>query len=388
MNILILRSWHPLSFSGTYSKLEITGLGGTELHMLRHAKYLVEFGNQVTIIGITKDDKYEDNIFFKGTHSKIDTKNYLQNFNVPYDLIFLNVTDDLDFLKLNMPKTRIVEVCQNGPHFKNDKHIDLYAFVGFGQFAFYSVKHKQYRSKFMMLPNVSVLDQYTIDLSSLNESDQVIWVGGLGKQGLRRWADAMSKILKIYPSLTWKLCTPSYDIPQESTLPLVLSNLDLPIERIRILNLNSAELAKEIKKSKILLASLGGEDGPSAYLDGHALGVPVLSADDIIGKYSNPEGTGIRCTTKEDCFSALNYLLQNENVRKDLGRNGKIWYDYNFNDRTQKFFLEQIVKYLNIINNRNFLINNNRQSDRKFSIRFYIERVFLKLLKWQLKQKR
>ncbi len=380
MNILILRSWTPLKYTGTFSNSSKIGLGGTEIHMLRHAKFINDLGHKVTIAGISEFDFNENNILIKGSKSKKDLQVYLKENFDQFDYIFINIIDDLNIIKSLMPHSKIIEVCQNGPHFYNDKFIDLYAFVGYGQFAFYSVKFKKYRNKFMLLPNVSALCEFANEVENINEEDQIIWVGSLNKQGLRRWGQAMSKILRLYPNHIWKLCTPSYNIPVNSELPLVLSKLKLPQERIKIINLNSQELAKEIKKSKIVLTSLGGEDGPSAYLDGHALGVTVLSSDDIIGKYSNPEGTGLRCTTKEECFIAINYLLENRKVRIQLGENGKKWYKNNFHSSIQKHFLEEIIQYLNITSGHSFPIKTSIQSDRKFSLRFYFDRLSIKLL--------
>jgi len=348
--------------------------------MLRHANYLVELENEVTIIGVSNVDEYENGVFFKGCATKSDVQEYLKLKFDQFDIIFINIKEDLNILKFYMPHSRIIEVCQNGPHFNNDKFIDIYAFVGYGQFAFYSVKYKRYRNKFMMLPNVSVLDHYGDEINGIEETEQIIWVGGLNKQGLRRWGNAMSKILEIYPDLIWKLCIPSYDLPKNKELPIIFSGLNLPQDRLIIQNLNSQELAKEIKKSKILLTSLGGEDGPSAYLDGHALGIPVLSADDIIGKFSNPEGTGIRCTSKKDCYNAINYLLQNKDVRIQLGKNGKKWYENNYPINLQNHLLEQIIQYLSINSDENFPRKTIIQSDRKFSIRFYLERMEIKLI--------
>lgn len=379
MHVLMLRSWDVIPYSATYSSIPRVGVGGTEFQLLSHAGILRELGHEVTVLGVTREDVTENGVFFCGTGGKNHSVELLKSKYRNVDAVFVNIKTGLSELRTHLPNAHIVEVCQNGPHFENDKYIDIYAFVGYGQFAYYNAAFRAYRNKFMMLPSVPPLRSIYDAIGNVVEKNQIIWVGSYEKQGLRRWGKAMRHIFEKDPDLRWVLCGPSYGSRDGSRLPSSLLGLGLPRERLDFMNLPLAELAREIKSSKILLASLGGEDGPVSYLDGHALGVPVLCSDDIYGKYYNPEGTGLRCTNASDCLAALEFLLDHPDARNKMGEMGKKWIDNSFREERQAVYIEQIMEYVNLKRRFPFPEKSSVQSDRKFPIGFWMERLEIKL---------
>lgn len=382
MRVLILRAWEVLPYAATFSTIEQIGVGGTELQLLQHARALQRMGHEVTVFGVTKDDRVEENIIFKGTAGKDHCLELLTHKYKDTHVIFLNIIEDLSRLKAVLPKAIIIETCQNGPHFINDSYIDIYAFVGFGQFAYYSAQFKRYRPKFMMLPNVPLWNTVYSNLTVMSERDQIIWVGSVNKQGFRRWAKAMQVILQRNNTIKWVICVPSYDLVTGGKRPKAFSGINLPYSRIEFKNLLSRDLALEIAQSKIVLSSLGGEDGPVSYLDGHAGGVPVLCGDDIYGKFSNPEGTGLRCTTVRDCINAIEFLLERPELRRQMGKMGRRWIANNFTEDHQYSYMQQIMAYARLKQSYVFPAKTGSQSDKKFPITFWLERLEIKIFNY------
>lgn len=379
MKILILRSWSYINYSATFSDTINKGVGGTEMQMLNHARILKNLGHEIIIIGTSKIDKHEESIFFKGTGDKESTKSYIKEELINIDLIFINVTEDLFFLRENYKKAFIIEICQNGPHFYNDKYIDYYMMIGEGQFAYYSTKYKKYRQKLLSVPSVPPYNSIYKNLIDIKKENQIIWVGSVTKQGFRRWAKAMTNVLEDYNNLNWVICTPSYyDI--KSNLKYHLKGIKINMDKVYVKNLNIWDLAKELSLSKMLLTSLGGEDGPVSYLDGHAAGVPVLCGNDIIGKYYNMEGMGIRCTTSKDCEMAIRYILENPDIAHEMGMSGRDWIRAKFTEDHQALYMKIILSFLAIRTERKYFDIETVQSDKKFSVRYYMERILLKLL--------
>jgi len=382
MRVLMLRGWNVLPYAATFSTLSEKGVGGTELQLLHHARALSRMGHVVTVFGVTPLDKVEENVSFIGVSGRDHVLKLLADKYQHTDVIFVNVKTELSRLKSVLPRALVVEVCQNGPHFACDAYIDLYAFVGLGQFAYYSTKFKQYRHKFVSLPSVPPWNEVYSKFTQQGKSDQIIWVGSVQKQGFRRWAKAMQIILERHTLIKWVLCVPSYDVISGDAMPSACSGIKLPASRIEFINLPIRELAAEIARSKILLASLGGEDGPVSYLDGHASGVPVLCGDDIYGKFYNPEGLGLRCTTVSDCVSAIEFLIAHPDVGKQMGAMGRKWIAGNFTEDHQYSCIEQIMSYVQLRQHHVFPAKKSFQSDKKFSLAYWRERLEIKISKY------
>ena len=379
MKVLMLRGWDFLTYAATFKTLETSGVGATEFQLLQHARALQKLGHEVRILGVTREDCIQEGIQFLGADGQENSLLRIREDCGDTDVVFTNATRDLGRLRAALPAATIIEVCQNGPHFENDQHIDLYAFVSAAQFAYYAVRYRKRRSKFVLLLSVPPWKAVYSKIEPVTELDQVVWLGSLQKQGLRRWAKAMSLLMKEHASLRWVLCVPSYDVVVSVDLPDVFFGIDLPADRVEFKNLSFRELAQEIRRSKLLVASLGGEDGPMSYLDGHAAGVPVLCGDDIYGKVSNPEGTGLRCSTTTDCLRALEFLIANPDVRKQMGEMGRKWIAQNLTEDQQYATIEQIMAYVALRRTHALPIKSGAQSDAKFSCSYWLERLEIKI---------
>lgn len=380
MKIIFFRNWVHSPGFGSFSDLPVRGIGGTEFQLLLHARAFLRRGHEVVIAGITSDDREEEGATLIGAPSKDRLAERLSRSAQDADVVLINSTDDLPLLRRCAPKATFVQVCQNGPHFHRDGAIDLYAFVGPGQLAYYSARFRDYRHKFVPLFNVPPIRSVYQHIEDAPKRDQVIWVGALEKQGFRRWATAMERILAQHSSLKWIVCAPNYSrLLSGSSFPALIADLHLPKDRVHFKNLPLRELAGEIKQSKLLMASLGGEDGPVSYLDGHALGVPVLCGDDIIGLYANPPGVGIRCTTTEDCYNALHYLLTAPDLAEEMGSLGKKWVS-NYNEELQADQIDYILNLTSLMRKYGVPFKSTKQSDKKFPLRYWMERLAIKLV--------
>jgi hypothetical protein len=379
LRILMFRSWSPLPHAATFSTLAAAGVGATESQLLLHARALRELGHEVVVLGVTRSDVVEEDILFQGAENEQQLGDLIGRRHAETDVVFTNVTQQIGRLRQLMPRARLVQVCQNGPHFAADSCIDVYGFIGEGQLAYYSVTARKYRHKFMMLPNV--VPWYSCYASSPPQprEHQVIWVGGFTKQGLRQYGKAMIPLLERDRSLKWVLCGPSYSWLGKERRPEALADLCLPWEQLVFKNLPLPQLALEIQRSKVMLGSLGGEDCGVAYLDGHALGVPVVCGDDIIGKWGNPEGMGLRCTTAQECQEAIAFLLAHPDVCERMGQAGRRWVSETLTEKQQKRCLEDILNYLDLRSIPGFPNKQTIQSDRKRSLRYWQERLEIKI---------
>lgn len=379
MKILMIRSWNPPEHAATFVTLEREGVGATESQLLMHSRALRAMGHEVVVFGVTRDAQVqEDDIRFEGSGDVMEAGACIQAEHGDAELVFVNITDHLDMLRSWIPRATTVQVCQNGPHFQADKWIDLYAFVGDGQFAYHSVKARRYRDKFVLLPNAVPWATCYENVPSQEQKNQVIWIGGFGKQGLRRWAKAMVPIMRQRPNLCWKLCGPSYYRVPRNCLPAEISDVRLPLDKVEAVNLPLRGLALELRQSLMLLTSLGGEDGPVSYLDGHALGVPVLCGNDIIGKFATPEGTGIRSTTVSECRRAINWVLEHPYEAAQMGALGKKFVLERYTEKHQASALERIVGVHRMNRSATLPSVRRMQSDRKFAGSYWLERLEIK----------
>jgi hypothetical protein len=381
MNIVMFRSWERLPYFASFSTLQREGVGGTELQLLLHARALRDMGHRVTVAGVTGSDVTEEGVFFIGSADKKELRTKLELELQGVEIVFTNSTQNLSDLQASLPHATIVQVCQNGPHFEHDRLIDVYAMVSVGQMAHYSGRFRRYRNKFMLLANVPPVQTSFTPVPTETKKDQLIWVGSFEKQGFRRWAKAMQHVLQKHQNLRWLLCAPSYTKLAPTTgLPALIQDLHLPIERLEFANLPLPALAREISRSRFVLASLGGEDAGIVYLDAHALQVPVLTGDDIIGQFQNPPGTGLRCTTVDECLAAIEFLLANQDVCDAMGKLGRKWVLSSHTEQHQYHQLEQILGAIEQARNHKLPKNLTGQSDAKFSWRYRLERLEIKFV--------
>jgi len=378
MKVLLVRSWTPLSHAATFSTIEEEGVGATEFQLLLHARALQAMGHEVVVLGVTREPTVQEEVKFEASSDVASAGARIEADHQDAELVLVNTTQHLDLLRSWLPAAMTVQVCQNGPNFAADKFIDLYAFVGEGKFAQYSVEMRGHRHKFVMLPNVVPWEMHYRHVPNQPKEDQILWVGGFGKQGLRRWAKAMVQVMGRRRSLRWILCGPSYYRVPYRKLPEEIADLPLPADRVEVLNLPLPRLAVELSRSLMLLASLGGEDAGVSYLDGHAMAIPVLCGNDIVGKFATPEGTGLRCTTVHECRRAIEWVLDTPQAAAQMGRLGRSFILDRYTEQHQAIALARIVG-VHELNKRSMPRAHRVQSDRKFSARFWAERFEMKI---------
>lgn len=380
MKVVLFRAWSPSPVTATFSDLPSRGVGGTEFQQLMHARALHRLGHEVVVVGVTSDRRVEEGIVFEGSPNSNVTRNVLLEHHADAGLVLLISGGDLAPLRSALPDAMLTEVCQNGPSLR-DKHIDMFAFVGEGQLARYSSRYRRIRHRFVLVPNVVPWESVYSHVHGSTPEPQVLWIGGFTKPGLRRWGIAMERVLREYTSIRWVLCGPSYGAASEGRLPGSLTGIDLPRDRVLVKSLPLHDLAREISRSLIVTASLGGEDGPVSYLDGHALGVPVVTGNDVVGAYANPLGTGFRASTAKECETAVRLLLDRPDLRRRMGTNGQRFILENYTESRQAEALRRLAELASFHSDpavREAMRTVSR-SDARYPASHWIERASLKL---------
>ncbi len=358
LHILLWRAWAPFyDYPAVYSSLEKYSMGGTCSQLLWHAKGLAEMGHSVQVLGATRVDMMEEGVEFLGAANRSDQERLIASGRIARpDVVFLEgAFSSAGFFKKNFTGSKIVHISQNIDRyddraaFKMEGFIDVYAFVGIGQMADYCVRYPKLRHKFFLVRNIVPWERIYSKIERQSPENRVAWVGAWTKKGLRRWAETMERILSENSSYQWNLYGPMHGahIPQE--IPgAIFRGLNLPMDRILIKSLPMPQLAKEMSKACVVLVSLGNECGPISILDAHAMGRPVLSGNDMVYKYANPEGTGIRVTTAEERYEALNTLIQDAQLRDSLGQAGLELVLSNYAEKDQKDDLKNLLDYLKL----------------------------------------
>jgi hypothetical protein len=107
-----------------------------------------------------------------------------------------------------------------------------------------------------------------------------------------------------------------------------------------------AEMFQKLGRARAVLVSLGNEAGPISSLDAHAAARPVVSGNDMVYKYANPEGTGVRVATKHQCELAVRHLLSNPELCDELGKRGQRLIIDEYSEPTQRRELQQAIDYV------------------------------------------
>lgn len=357
MRVLLWRGWAPTFNEGvTFSRVHEQGLGGTEMQMLWHAQHLVADGHQVQIVGATLWDTSERGVDFVGCSDRRDQQAAIASGRITRpDVILLEGSfHAAGFFRDAFPRARIVHIGQNidvhadKAAFACSRYIDVYAFVGLGHLADYSSRFPWLRHKFMLVRNALPWEEFHGQVHGVTECNKVVWVGGWSKKGLRTWFEVMESVLNRYSDLQWVLCGPLYASSQKSVPEHLSTGLRLPEDRISYRNLPLMELLKEIASARAVLVSLGNECGPGSVLDAHAMARPVLSGNDMIYKFSNPEGTGLRVSSAPEGESALRFVLENPAAGKALGEAGKTFVMAEYHERRQRDDLNHLLGYLQL----------------------------------------
>lgn len=360
MKALLWRHWTPLySFPATFSALETQGIGGTCSQLLWHARNLRLLGVDVEVLGATRADHFEEGVDFIGSCSADDQEGLIRSGRVaPPDMILLEgAYSAAPFFKRSFPSATIVHVGQNidlhnsQQPFAQAASIDLWAFVGPGQYAHFCVARPDLRDRFVMLRNVVPWEWiYSKITAPPPRLDSVIWVGGWSKLGLRSWAVTMERIMRERPSVRWLLLGPQYG----SHVGLEVSGHIFHGLSFRPGTVESASVPlqtvfQRLAEAHVVLTSLGDETACVSVLDGHAAGRPVVSGNDLVFKYGNPEGTGLRVFSNGERYLAVSKLLDSPTLCEKMGRMGRRLVKKSFTEEHQRGDMQDIVELAGIL---------------------------------------
>lgn len=357
LNVLLWRSWKPsYEFPLTFGALADHGVGGTELQMLLHARHLATTGHRVQVLGASKTDVTEEGVEFVGAADREAQMRLVRSGRVrePDVVLMEGAFDAAPVLRDVWTGCSIVHVGQNidqGAYraaFAMRGSVDVFAFVSIGHLADYSVRFPELRHQFMLLRNVVPWEWIYQHVQVEPVGDRVVWVGSWQKKGLRQWASAMAWVLARFPSYRWTLCGPRYDQHPSALPPEILHGLRIEPDRIAVKNLPLRALAGELSGARVVLVSLGNETASISTLDAHAMGRPVISGNDIVYKFNNPEGTGVRVTTAAECRGALAHLLSDPGLCDRMGRLGREVALQHFTEREQGRDLDALLAFLQL----------------------------------------
>lgn len=350
--VLLWRTWAPVFEDGLrYSSLATMGVGGTELQLLWHARHLVDMGCRVQVLGTSPVDATEEGVDFIGARSRQEQESLVRSGRVAApDVIFLEgAFHAAEWFRSVFPNAYIVHVGQNidvnadARAFAVQRFVDAFAFVGIGHFADYCSRFPELRHKFVLLRNAVAWNRIHKHVSPQEVCDQVAWVGSWDKKGLRTWFCVMEEIMAEFPHLRWVLFGPVYTSGGCRFPAHLRQGLKLPDERIDVKSLPLPEMLIEIARSRVILVSLGNECGPGSVLDAHAMGRPVVSGNDMVYKFSNPDGTGIRVSDANEGRHAVSRLLRDPVACDRLGAAGRRFVMREYSDDSQRFDIETII---------------------------------------------
>lgn len=359
LNILLWRTWKPLyDYSATFSSLNEKSIGGTCSQLLWHARNLVGMGHSVQVLGVTKEDVKEEKVDFIGSLKRQDQEKLLRSGRIiPPDVIFLEgAFEAADLFRSSFPNVHIIHIGQNIDQYAYRKAlnkeivIDAYAFVSPGHFADYCVRYPKLRHKFFLIRNIVPWNHLYCKVTAKPVEDKILWIGAWTKKGLRQWAETMQQILKEYPSYQWVLCGPNHGSHVGGMPSYIMNGLEMPEDRISVKSLPLSSLAEEISSARIVLVSLGNETACISALDAHAMGRPVISGNDMVFKYNNTEGTGIRVFTAAERYNAIVKLMNDHQLCDRLGAAGKEMILSDFTEINQQNDLSKVLNYVAISN--------------------------------------
>jgi hypothetical protein len=357
LSILLWRGWEPAFRDGlSFSTVAHTGVGGTELQMLWHAQHLTALGHRVQVLGAGPHSVTERDVEFIGAASRDEQLAAICQGRVRTpDIVFLEgAYHAAACFRETFPRARIVHIGQNidvgadQAAFAHARWIDAYAFVGLGHLADYAARFPRLRGKFVLVRNAIPWAEFHSRVSPGPVEDKVVWVGSWNKKGLRTWCEVMGAVLRNQPGLRWTLCGPRYGTHQHQLPAHLTAGVALPWDRISILCLPLAALLEEISTSRVVIVSLGNECGPGSVLDAHAVARPVISGNDTVYTFSNPYGTGLRVTGRNQAEAALQHLLEHPEAGDAMGRAGLEFVLRECHEDQQREDLRRLVAFLQL----------------------------------------
>jgi glycosyltransferase involved in cell wall biosynthesis len=386
--LLLWRNWEPIyDFPAVFSCLDTQSIGGTCSQLLWHAENLAQLGHGVQVLGMTRKDVREEGVEFIGASSQQDQEERIAAGRISDpDIVFLEgAATGAAWFRTRFPKARIVHVGHNIDRyhykemFSHSKHIDVYAFVSSGHLADYCVRFPSLRHKFMLIRNIVPWSRMYKSVAAKPIENRIAWVGSWGKKGLRQWAVTMEGILRKYPDYKWTLYGPSQGKGSNEMLPHVLAGLDFGKNNIELRSVAIPQLIEEISSARIVLVSLGNETGCISALDAHAMGRPVLSGNDIIFKFANPEGTGLRCTTASERHDSLVHLIERPELCDAMGKMGRELIVSDYTEDNQKRDLQNLVDFLSVKASLGNLSDNLPPGAFAESFGFLFDRIYRRL---------
>jgi len=81
-------------------------------------------------------------------------------------------------------------------------------------------------------------------------------------------------------------------------------------------------------------------------LDAHAMGRPVISGNDMVYAFSNPFGTGLRVTGRDQAEAALRHLLEHPEAGDAMGIAGREFVLREYHEDRQREDLGRLITYL------------------------------------------
>lgn len=355
MNILLWRGWRPAFTDGvTFSRVHDRGIGGTEMQMLWHAQHLVAEGHRVQVLGATHADVDERGVDFVGAADRAAQEAAIARGRIvrPELVLLEGAFHAASFFKDRFTGVGVVHVGQNidvhadRSAFAQSRHVDLYAFVGIGHLADYCSRRPDLRHKFVLVRNAVPWREFHGRVAAAAAEEKVTWVGGWTKKGLRVWCRVLAAVLRERPSLRWVLCGPAYGSQQPAVPRHLTWGLDLPSDRVTCKTLPLPALLHELATSRAVTVSLGNECGPGSILDAHAMGRPAISGNDVVYKFSNPEGTGLRVTSVAEARRCLDFLLDNPSQGDAMGTAARRFVQSEYHEDRQRQDLTQLIDYV------------------------------------------
>jgi hypothetical protein len=193
----------------------------------------------------------------------------------------------------------------------------------------------------------------------------------------------MHGLMRERPSLRWTLCGPKYGSDGHSLPSHLTAGLALPSDRMAVMCLPLPRLLEEISSARVVIVSLGNECGPGSVLDAHAMARPVVSGNDMVYAFSNPYGTGLRVTSRDEARNALTFLLDRPDAGDAMGTAGRDFVLREYHEDLQREDLRRLVAYLQLDDDTRRLhgfAGTSHAEQRRQDLRDKVER---KLRSWQ-----
>lgn len=360
LKILLWRSWTPLyDYPAIFSSVDNFNMGGTCNQLLWHARHLALLGHSVQVLGISPNDAVEEGVDFIGATTMRAQEEAISTGRVSKpDIIFLEGGFKASTLFRNVfPISKIIHVGQNidtygwKDAFAHKELIDLFAFVSPGHLAEYSVRFPSMRHKFVLIRNIVPWHWVLSKVQVRPARNRIAWVGAWTKRGLYQWAQTMQRILNENPDYEWVLYGPSHGKSHGSYVDRVPGKEIFPGLFFRdgqliFRSLPLAALAGELCEARLVLVSLGNETACISALDAHAMGRPVVSGNDMVFKYINPEGTGVRVFGSKERYFAVKTLISDPGLCDELGRAGRELVIQDYSEPNQSQDIVRVLQYL------------------------------------------